>query len=336
MAGYDAVVIGAGNGGLTGALTLAKAGRKVLLLERHNVPGGCATSFVRGRFEFEVALHQLSGMGSAERPGPLRAILNDLGVMDKLDFVPMENLYRVCWPGRFDITLKAEREGAVRTLQERFPREKDAIPRFFDLLYDFSMQMIQGLFFRDPQISKEKYPLYFKYAFAPTQKVLDDFFKDPLLKAVLSIYWSYTGVPPRWMPFGDFAIMLFSYIEFKPYHLKGGSQALSNALLNEFLACGGEARFSCGARKIMTANGRVTGVVTEHGDAVETSRVLSNASVLETYLNLMDPDQVPAGTLEAYRSRTLGPSAFTLYMGFDCEPGELGISEITNDTATTD
>ena len=77
MAGYDAVVIGAGNGGLTGALTLAKAGRKVLLLERHNVPGGCATSFVRGRFEFEVALHQLSGMGSAERPGPLRAILNE-------------------------------------------------------------------------------------------------------------------------------------------------------------------------------------------------------------------------------------------------------------------
>ena len=336
MAGYDAVVIGAGNGGLTGALTLAKAGRKVLLLERHNVPGGCATSFVRGRFEFEVALHQLSGMGSAERPGPLRAILNDLGVMDKLDFVPMENLYRVYWPGRFDITLKAEREGAVRTLQERFPREKDAIPRFFDLLYDFSMQMIQGLFFRDPQISKEKYPLYFKYAFAPTQKVLDDFFKDPLLKAVLSIYWSYTGVPPRWMPFGDFAIMLFSYIEFKPYHLKGGSQALSNALLNEFLACGGEARFSCGARKIMTANGRVMGVVTEHGDAVETSRVLSNASVLETYLNLMDPDQVPAGTLEAYRSRTLGPSAFTLYMGFDCEPGELGISETTNFITTTD
>jgi len=47
---YDAVVIGAGNGGLTAALTLARSGRKVLLLERHNIPGGCATSFVRGRF----------------------------------------------------------------------------------------------------------------------------------------------------------------------------------------------------------------------------------------------------------------------------------------------
>ena len=57
MSDYDAIIIGAGNGGLTAALTVANAGRKVLLLEKHNVPGGCATSFIRGRFEFEVALH---------------------------------------------------------------------------------------------------------------------------------------------------------------------------------------------------------------------------------------------------------------------------------------
>jgi prolycopene isomerase len=50
MPDYDAVVIGAGNGGLTAALTLTKKGLKVLLWERHNIPGGCATSFVRGRF----------------------------------------------------------------------------------------------------------------------------------------------------------------------------------------------------------------------------------------------------------------------------------------------
>ena len=82
MPDYDVVVIGAGNGGMTAALTLAKAGRKVLLLERHNIPGGCATSFIRGRFEFEVALHQLSGMGSADKPGPLRSILGEMGVLD--------------------------------------------------------------------------------------------------------------------------------------------------------------------------------------------------------------------------------------------------------------
>ena len=72
MADYDVVVVGAGNAGMTASAAMAKKGLKVLLLEKHNIPGGCGTSFCRGRFEFEVALHQLSGMGSPENPGPLR------------------------------------------------------------------------------------------------------------------------------------------------------------------------------------------------------------------------------------------------------------------------
>jgi phytoene dehydrogenase-like protein len=335
MPDYDVVVIGAGNGGLTSALTLAKAGKKVLLLERHNIPGGCATSFVRGRFEFEVALHQLSGMGSPEKPGPLRAILAEMGVMDKLEFVEIENLYRVVLPGEFDITLQSDRDLLIKQLQDRFPKEKDAIPKFFDLVYDFSWQMIQGLFFHDPEISKEKYPLYFKYALKNTQDILDEYFDDTMLKAVLSIYWSYIGVPPRSLPFGEFAIMFFAYIEFKPYHLKGGSQALSNALLDEYLLCGGDVRFNCGAKKIVVTDGKVVGVMTEDGDTASCDYVVSNTSTLQTYIELIDREHVPAGQLEQFKSSTIGPSAFTLYTGLDCEPEELGIHDTTNFIGTT-
>ena len=49
---YNAVIIGAGNGGLIAAAELASRGAKILLLEQHNLPGGFASSFVRGRFEF--------------------------------------------------------------------------------------------------------------------------------------------------------------------------------------------------------------------------------------------------------------------------------------------
>lgn len=66
---YDAVVIGAGNGGLTAAARLAKEGKRVALLEQHNMPGGFATSFVRGRFEFEPSLHELI---SEARKSPAR------------------------------------------------------------------------------------------------------------------------------------------------------------------------------------------------------------------------------------------------------------------------
>jgi prolycopene isomerase len=335
MPDYDVVVIGAGNGGLTAALTLAKAGRKVLLLERHNVPGGCATSFVRGRFEFEVALHQLSGMGSTKQPGPLRSILAEMGVMDKLEFVEIESLYRVIFPGTLDITLKAEREEVIRELQKRFPKESDAIRKFFDFLYEFSMQLVQGLFFHDPDISKEKYPLYFKYALKNTQDILDEHFENPILKAVLSVYWGYVGVPPSRLPFGDFAIMLFAYIEFKPYHLKGGSQALSNALLDVFLEAGGEVRFNCGASKILVKNGMVTGVLTEGGDIAAADYVVSNVSTIHTYTELIDREEVPSSQLEMMKGCTIGPSAFTVYAGLDCEPGELGIHDTTNFITTT-
>jgi phytoene dehydrogenase-like protein len=140
MSDYDAIVIGAGNGGLTAAASLAKEGHKVLLLEKHNIPGGCATSFIRGRFEFEVALHQLSGLGLPEFPGPLRGVLKRLGVIDKIEFVQQKNLYRIVVPGQMDITLKAERAAIEETLFERFPAEKEGIKKFFDLVYAFSME----------------------------------------------------------------------------------------------------------------------------------------------------------------------------------------------------
>ncbi|RKX83638.1 MAG: hypothetical protein DRP57_07520, partial [Spirochaetes bacterium] len=56
---YDTVVIGAGLDGLTAAFESARHDLATLLFEQHNLPGEYATSFVRGRFEFETSLHEL-------------------------------------------------------------------------------------------------------------------------------------------------------------------------------------------------------------------------------------------------------------------------------------
>ena len=95
---YDAVVIGAGNGGLTAAATLAAKGVKTLLLEQHNLPGGFATSFVRGRFEFEPSLHEISDFGPQEDKGNLRKLLEDRLGLD-LEWVRVPEAYRLIIPG---------------------------------------------------------------------------------------------------------------------------------------------------------------------------------------------------------------------------------------------
>ena len=330
MTDYDSVVIGAGNGGLTAALGLARAGVKTLLLERHNIPGGCATSFIRGRFEFEVALHQLSGLGTESFPGPLRDMLARLEILDRLEFVQMPNLYRLVVPDRLDITLKADRAAAVGTLKERFPEEAAAIDRFFDLVYDYCTQWVSVAIFRDQEASPEKYPTFFKYALKPSQTVLDNFFRDPLLRTTLGVYWSYLGLPPSRLSFGDFAIVLWAYIEFKPFHIKGGSQTLSNTLLGTYLEAGGEVRFNCGAQKILVSEGKTTGVVTDAGDEIATGHVVSNAGTFTTYVDLIDKEHVPEARIRELGARTVGASFVNIFLGFDCEPADLDITEATN------
>ena len=148
---------------------------------------------------------------------------------------------------------------------------------------------------------------------------------------ILGIY----GRPPVSLSFADMAILLFAYIELKPYHLKGGSQALSTALLEKYYESNGTARFNCGVSRILVEEGKVTGVVTEQGDTIATDYVVSNASTLAVYTEMIDPEHVPEEQFKILGGSTIGPSSFTLFIGLDCEPAQVGIDETTNFLGTT-
>jgi len=257
--------------------------------------------------------------------------LASLGVLDDLEFVEMADLFRASLPDGFSLTLKADKNQVISVLEEKFPHQKEAINKFFDLVYKYANEMLAAFFFKDPSPSREKYPNLYEYAFKPANEVIDDIFlRSPLLKNLMSVYWGYLGLPSNRLSFAYFAMLFFVYIEFKPFHIKGGSQALSNAITNKFLSNGGTVRFNCGVKKIIVENGAVKGVVTEDGEKIETSYVISNASQVTTYVQLIDSEDVPDGVLREMGGRSLSPSAFTMFIGFDCEPGELGITETTN------
>jgi prolycopene isomerase len=124
--------------------------------------------------------------------------------------------------------------------------------------------------------------------------------------------------------------MLFAYIEFQPYHLKGGSQALSNALAACIRANGGTIRYNCPVRRILVEDGRAVGVETAGGEAIPARQVISNASKVTTYVDLLPPEEVPQTVWRELRRTTLSPSAFTLYLGLDAPPEALGIDGSTH------
>ncbi|MGV3668027.1 MAG: phytoene desaturase family protein [Leptospira bouyouniensis] len=339
MSHYDTIVIGAGNAGLMAATRLQREGSKTLLLERHNVPGGCATSFVRGDFEFEVALHQLSGVGTESEPFIMRRVFEELGVLDKIELVMEEELYRIIMPGKLDVTLPADWLELQNHLITLFPNEKEQINKFFKL----SEAVVKEYYFVLPRVrlanDKEKIrtkcPNFSAYGLRSTTEVLNEFFSTEDLIDVITPYWSYVGIPTTDLVFAEFIGMLYFYCVYKPWHIKGGSQMLSSALLSSFEEAGGEVRFHCAAEKILTQNGAVCGVILETGETITCDAVVSNASPLITYHELLDLETPPNSVIKDFKSRRMGVSAVCLYLGLDCSPEELGFTTASTFVMTT-
>ena len=133
---YDAIVIGAGNGGLTAAVTLAGKGIRTLLLERHNLPGGFATSFVRGRFEFEPSLHEIADFGPPDDKGSVRKLLEDR-IGPDVEWVRVPEAYRLIIPnevgGRFDVTMPFGIAEFIAKAEEYVPVSKKSVTDFINL-----------------------------------------------------------------------------------------------------------------------------------------------------------------------------------------------------------
>ena len=111
---YDVVVVGAGIGGLTAAALLAKRGFKVLVIEQHYLPGGCASIFRRQGFTFDVGASLFFGFGE-EGYNPHRFVMNELE--EDISLVPMDETFTIHLDGQTKVsTVYGARPIVGRTL----------------------------------------------------------------------------------------------------------------------------------------------------------------------------------------------------------------------------
>lgn len=340
MQNYDVIVIGAGNGGLASAATLAEKGKKVIVFEKHNIPGGCGTSFRRGRFEFEVALHQLSSMGTPEKPGPLREQFRRYGIEDQIEWIEIKELFRVNFPDGTGIALPADRKKCEAHLISMFPEEKDSILRYFETIYSFCAESAafaekSAQSTGEPGAVKKAimkigfprmYPTLANYAMKSTQEVLDEFFKAPKLQLALSAYWCFMGMPPARFPWAILAKCTNFYMEDKPFYLKGTSMMMNQAIMEAVERMGGVVKLNCAVERIIVDNGKAVGVVDENGVEYRAKKIISNISPLATYGALLDEKDIPESAREYLKPYTVGISALTCFIGLDCTPEEIGFN----------
>ena len=133
---YDVIVIGAGNAGLMSALQIASKGKSVLVLEANSVPGGLATSFVKGRFEFENTLRAVHNLGSeTNNKGRLRKLFNEFNLNDEIEWLEIPSSYKIIKTDnpREEYDLVFGLDEFIKKMQDYEPESKDKLSEFFDL-----------------------------------------------------------------------------------------------------------------------------------------------------------------------------------------------------------
>ena len=316
---YPVAIIGAGLGGLVCGAYLAQQGLPVTVVEQHSIPGGYATSFERagGKYNFEVSLH-----GTSINDNGASRILNDIGVLDKLELAELPEVYRLKTPD-LDITVpQKDPEAYIQLLSKHFPEEAKGIRGFIEEMIAIADD-VDTLSRNKGQFIKLFFPLQYRKMWNVRNKTLADligeYIKNPDLQHVLGSLWGYYGLPPSKLSGFYYANATGGYLKNGSYYIKQRSQDLSDAMVEVIESKGGTVLFDTRVERIMANKGTVQGVELDSGEKLPARAVVSNASVLTTFQEMLPGEVVPEDYLEKLTSYKPSISSFLVWLGVNQE-----------------
>ena len=330
---YDVVVIGAGNGGLAAAAQLAMKGAKILLLEQHNLPGGFASSFVRGRFEFETSLHELADYGSPSNEGGVRKLLKDKLNIDS-EFLEIPEAFRLILTDpdeNIDVIMPFGLNNFIDSIEHEVPGSKESVKKFFDLGRDIlnaTSYIGQTKGNPDQNVLLAEHSNFLKTTAYSVDEVQNALRIPEKARKILNAYWVYLGLPTNRLNFTIYAVMVYIYILRKAYIPKNRSHEYTTALDAKIREFGGKIEYNTKVEKILVENGKVVGIETSKGDKINTNHVVCNASPTLTYNKLIYPkSEVPDIAYKEINARSHAVSTFVVYLGLDATAEELGLKD---------
>jgi all-trans-retinol 13,14-reductase len=294
---WDTIVIGAGIGGLTAAAHLAKAGLRVLVLERNPHPGGTAYEYFRKGFTFPM------GPLGFSSPGLIQSMLTDLGVGDDLDFSRVH--YRIRAFG-LDIPVSLPFSELATKLSVFFHSDDQGIGRFFNEIENrVSAALAPG---KVPDLSASEY--------------LHGQIRDPRLRRILGSI----GTREPYSSLSLLAAMWNLMCRQGIWYPREGMRAFCERW-TKALPSSGEIRLGNDVARIRVQQGKAAGVTLRDGTEINSASVVSNGDFKNTFLKLLSPEALSPNWHGAVSEAHQTGSILQICLGVDTAKVDLSAFE---------
>ena len=352
---FDAILVGAGHNGLTCAAYLARAGLKVLVLEKRGVVGGAAvTEEFHPGFRNSVAAYTVSLL----QPKVIRDL--DLAAHGLKIVLRRANNFLPRPDGSYLLTGEGRTRAEVAKFSHkdaaRLPEYERRLDAIADLLRDLALQpppnvtdgsWLKALpeLLRAGRLGKRmksldatlRTDLLDLFAISAAE-YLDRFFESEPIKAVLGFDGIVGNFASPYTPGSAYVLLHHVFGEVNGVkgawgHALGGMGAITQAMAKSAMASGVQIRTDCGVREILVERngskpGRAVGVITDKGETLRAKTIVANVNPKLLYERLLDPAVVPAPVRERMANWRCGSGTFRMNVAlshlpnFTCLPGE--------------
>ena len=339
MYNYDAIVIGAGHYGLTTAAYLAKAGKKVLVLERRHVLGGAAvTEEIYPGFKYTVCSYVVSLL----RPEVIREL--ELPKYD-LEIIPLDSTFTPL-PDGDHLLRSGDHAQTRREIARHSTTDAEAYEQYGQLMVQMAMAVkpLLGMIPPDPTTWNPKdllglarvgnhfrglgekllYDLT-KLMTASSADFLDEWFETDALKATMSasgIIGTFMG--PR-SP-GTAYVLLHHYMgeldgAFRSWGFaRGGMGTISRVIADAARHHGAEIKTQAGVDRVLVRNGRAYGVALESGEEFEAKVIVSGVDPKRTFLKMVGTSHLDADFFKQVSDYKIRGSSAKVNLALDALP----------------
>lgn len=320
---YDAIVIGAGVGGLTAGALLARRGMKVLLLEKESQVGGYVISFKRGGYTVDATG---AFIGGCQEGGEFYQILREIDAHEAIEFIPIHHIRNI-YPG-FEISLK---QGGFSSyadaVTDLFPEEEKGLKDYLSLVKRIGDEIRS---YSEMTLAKRiLFPFHFRnlirFHRTPHQTILDKLFRGGEIK--MALHTLPATEPPSRLSFLFVAALISKALMEGVFYPKGGMGKVSEAMANSLLRSGGEIFLRTEVDQILIKDGKAEGVLTKDGKIFQSPVIISNINPNHLVRRLPEESRKP---LERKMERfEYSLSSFILYAATDLNLGEMGLPYFT-------